>query len=137
MTDPNRIISFKAKKNGKIYPHTSRHKCNSRMVNLDIYQKSRGKLLEKERWIFNSAYNMGYKESEGRKKLVEDFKGFITEVWNSLEDDLTMDKTGESGYKDEKECIKAIKKYTLKIIKKKAKALNLLEAKKDGIRHNS
>lgn len=121
---------FKAKKNGKLYPHRNRHKANCRMVNLDIYEKSRGKLTEKERRIFNSAFNMGYKESEGRQKLVEDLKDFVTEVWNSLEDDLTMDETGESGYKDEKECIKAIKKYTLSVIKKKAKALNLLEAKK-------
>ncbi len=128
---------FKSKKNGKLYPHRNRHKANCRMVELDIYQKSRGELTEKERWIFNAAFNMGYKESEGRQKVIEEFKSFITEVWNSLEDDLTMDKTGESGYKDEKECIKAIKKYTLKVIKKKAKALNLLEAKKEDDNKNN
>ena len=128
MTDPNKIKSFKGK-NGKIYLHTARHKCNSRMVHLDIYEESRGKLTEKERQIFNASFNMGYKDSNNRKKLLEDYKGFITEIWNGLEDDLTMNKTGESGYKDEKECIKAIKKYTLKVIKKKAKSLNLLGKK--------
>ena len=64
-----------------------------------------------------------------RESLLEDYKGFITEIWNGLEDDLQMDKTGESGYKDEKECIKAIKKYTLKVIKKKAKELNKFAVK--------
>jgi hypothetical protein len=61
---------------------------------------------------------------EQREEILDDYNGFITEIWNSLEDDLTMDKTGESGYKDEKEVIKAIKKYTLKAIKRKAKQLN-------------
>jgi len=128
MTDPNNIKTFKGT-NGKIYAHSGRHKSNSRRVHLDIYEKSRGKLTEKERQIFNASFNMGYKDSNNRRRLLEDYKGFITEIWNGLEDDLTMDKTGESGYKDEKECIKAIKKYTLKAIKKKAKALNLLGKK--------
>jgi len=129
MTDPNKIKSFTGK-NGKIYSHSDRHKCNSRRVHLDIYEKSRGKLTEKERQIFNASFNMGYKDSNNRRRLLEDYKGFITEIWNGLEDDLEMDKTGESGYKDEKECIEAIKKYTLKSIKKKAKALNLVEGEK-------
>ena len=129
MTDPNQVKKFKGK-NGKIYIHTQRHKCNSRMVHLDIYEKSRGKLTEKERQIFNASFNMGYKDSNNRRRLLEDYKGFITKILKGLEDDLIIDKIGESGYKDEKEVVEAIKKYTLLKIKKKAQALNLLESKK-------
>jgi len=60
---------------------------------------------------------------EQRKDVLDDYKGFVTEIWNSLLDDLTMDKTGESGYENEKEVIKAIKKYTLSVIRKKARQL--------------
>ena len=60
---------------------------------------------------------------EQRKELLEDYEGFVSEIWNGLLDDLTMDKTGESGYENEKEVIKAIKKYTLSVIRKKAKQL--------------
>lgn len=60
---------------------------------------------------------------EQRKDVLEDYEGFVTEIWNGLEDDLTMDKTGESGYKNEKEVIKAIRKYTLPVIRRKARQL--------------
>ena len=43
----------------------------------------------------------------------------LSEILNNLDDDLTMDKEGEFGYKDEKEVVKAIKKYTLKVLKRK------------------
>ena len=45
----------------------------------------------------------------------------LSELWNNLEDDLTMDKEGEFGYKNEKEVVKAIKKYTLKVLNRKIK----------------
>ena len=44
----------------------------------------------------------------------------LTEIQNNLDDDLTMDKKyGEFGYKDEKEVVQAIKKYTKKVINRK------------------
>jgi len=46
----------------------------------------------------------------------------MCELINNLNDDLQMDKkNGEYGYKDEKEVVKAIKKYTLKLLKIKLK----------------
>lgn len=45
----------------------------------------------------------------------------LSELWNNIDDDLTMDKEGEFGYKNEKEVVKAIKKYTLSVLKRKIK----------------
>ena len=45
----------------------------------------------------------------------------LSEIYNNLMDDLEMDTKGEQGYKNEKEVVKAIKKYTLKVIEKKIK----------------
>lgn len=61
------------------------------------------------------------------KKLLDDYKGFVSEIWNNLGDDLEIDPTGEAGCKNEKEVIKAIKKYTLQVIKKKAKQLDKIK----------
>jgi len=55
-----------------------------------------------------------------KPKKQEAYSDF-SEIINNLEDDLEMDKTGESGYKDEKEVVKAIKKYTLKVLNRKIK----------------
>ena len=76
----------------------------------------------------NTHWKAGHKV--GKKEVLEDYKWFVTEIWNSLEDDLEIDKTGESGYKNEKECIKAIKKYTLPAIRKKAKQLGKMDGTK-------
>lgn len=44
------------------------------------------------------------------------------ELLNNLNDDLELDlKEGESGYKTHKESYQAIKKYTLKVLKRKYK----------------
>lgn len=45
----------------------------------------------------------------------------MCELTNNLIDDLQMDKEGEFGYKNEKEVVKAIRKYTLPLLKKKMK----------------
>jgi hypothetical protein len=66
------------------------------------------------------------------KEILEDYKGFVTEIWNSLEDDIEIDKKGEQGYKSSDECIKAIRKYTLPIIKKKSEALKSQIQTKEG-----
>ncbi len=50
-----------------------------------------------------------------RKEVLSDFG----EIFNNIEDDLKMDKTGESGYATYKEVVEAIEKYTLKVIKQK------------------
>ncbi len=53
------------------------------------------------------------------KSLLHDAYSDFCELLNNLEDDLEMDKTGESGYKNEKEVVRAIKKYTFKLLNKK------------------
>jgi len=53
------------------------------------------------------------------EKMIEEAYSDISEIHNNLLDDLTMDKNGECGYKTEKEVIKAIKKYTLKLLTRK------------------
>ena len=45
----------------------------------------------------------------------------ICELINNLNDDLQMDKeNGEFGYKNEKEVVRAVKKYTMKVLHRKA-----------------
>ena len=53
------------------------------------------------------------------EKIIENIYADLGEIYNNIEDDLEMDKTGESGYKTHKEVVKAIEKYTLKVIKTK------------------
>ena len=52
-----------------------------------------------------------------KKEAYSDF----SEILNNIEDDLQMGKYGEEGYANHKEVVKAIKKYTLKVIKTKVK----------------
>ncbi len=60
---------------------------------------------------------MEYNAKAVREEVLSDF----SEVWNNLIDDLELDlKEGDQGYKTYKESYKAIKKYTLQVIKKKA-----------------
>lgn len=58
---------------GKIYPHYSRHKANSRQVELDKFNKSfkerKGKYMSiQEANIYKSGFNSGYKEGNKRGK---------------------------------------------------------------------
>ena len=60
--------------NGKKYRHTERHKCNSRKINQDIYLESfrermNRDMTKEEHQIFQTAYNIGYKE--GRKRYLK------------------------------------------------------------------
>jgi len=79
---------------------------------------------------FEAGIELGKKQT--KKEILEDYKGFVTEIWNSLEDDIEIDKKGEQGYKSSDECIKAIRKYTLPIIKKKSEALKSQIQTKEG-----
>lgn len=54
-------------------------------------------------------------------KLKCDITSDLAEILNNLDDDLQMDKTGDSGYKTYKEVVKAIKKYTYKVAIRKYK----------------
>lgn len=45
----------------------------------------------------------------------------LAEILNNLEDDLMIDKVGESGYISEEEAVKAVRRFTLKVVKKKYK----------------
>lgn len=53
----------------------------------------------------------------------------IVELYNNIEDDLEMDKTGENGYATDKEVVQAINKYTLKVLKRKYKKWKKLTRK--------
>ncbi len=53
------------------------------------------------------------------KNEVEEIFDDVAEIYNNINDDLEMDKKGESGYKTYKEVVEAIKKYTLKVIQRK------------------
>ena len=55
----------------------------------------------------------------------------MCELINNLNDDLEIDRKGEFGYKNEKEALKAVKKYTLKLLNKKMKKWEIKEIKKN------
>lgn len=108
--------------NKKYYPHEfngdlmerKKNRQTKRIINLEQHCKRQKhkitQLLEVKKeleFMFNSK----------KKEAYSDF----SEIFNNLEDDLTMDKEGEFGYKDEKEVVKAIKKYTLKVLDRKIK----------------
>ena len=62
---------FRAKKNGKLYKHDSRHKANERKVDLNIFadsfEKRKGRRLSKDECeVFSTAYNLGYNECKKR-----------------------------------------------------------------------
>lgn len=55
-----------------------------------------------------------------------DFYSVICELLNNLEDDLQLDlKNGEDGYKTYEESHKAVKKYTLRLLRKHEKKMRL------------
>lgn len=54
----------------------------------------------------------------------------MCELLNNLEDDLELDlKEGENGYKTYKESYKAVRKYTLNLLKRKCKKWRTLSGK--------
>jgi hypothetical protein len=56
------------------------------------------------------------------QKLKQEMLNDLIEILNNLSDDITMDlENGESGYLTYKDSHEAIKKYTLKVVKKKIK----------------
>lgn len=59
-----------------------------------------------------------------------DFYSILSELINNLEDDLQLDLggDGEDGYKSYEESYNAVKKYTLRLLKKHVRRL---EKKKD------
>lgn len=57
------------------------------------------------------------REKIPREEVLDD----ICEIYNNINDDLYMDKDGELGYATHKEVVAAIRKYTLKVIKRKFK----------------
>jgi hypothetical protein len=62
--------------NGKRYPHTSRHKANSRMVCFDLFKESFKKkwnrdLTREQSILFKTGFNMGFEQARERYKIKE------------------------------------------------------------------
>ena len=63
---------------------------------------------------------------EENKKKELDFYSVICQILNNLEDDLKLDlKEGENGYKTYEDSHNAVKKYTLKLVKKQERKMRL------------
>jgi len=58
-------------------------------------------------------------------KTNNDFYSVLSELLNNLEDDLQLDlKNGENGYKSYEESYNAVKKYTLRLLKKHTRKMH-------------
>ncbi len=60
------------------------------------------------------------------KKEELDFYSIISELLNNLEDDLGLDLgKGENGYKTYEDSYKAVRKYTLRLLRKHEKRIRM------------
>ena len=57
-------------------------------------------------------------------KTENDFYSVLSELLNNLEDDLQLDlKKGENGYKSYEDSYRAVRKYTLRVLRKHTKKM--------------
>jgi len=74
----------------------------------------------------NEIMNQRKKEKVKDVTTENDFYSILSELLNNLEDDLQLDlQNGENGYKSYKDSYKAVRRYTLRILKKYIKKMSL------------
>ena len=95
----------------------------------DTCEKCQKHLQNKIKWLERKIEKQKFRLTQ-QKQIIEELRFLLKskkkeclsdlyEILNNMEDDMKIEKTGEFGYKDEKAVVRAIRKYSLKIINRK------------------